>query len=378
VSTAPATRDELLALLEQLAEHGTPPADTAPYFDIGSREFVDFFTEEILDGLIAPGGATCRFFEGAYGSGKTHLLQMLENAGRKRHLAVVRVDLSEALALHDWRLITQYILQNVTVEFGGEVTRGLPNVLERVGKFIPVNQHDFELAQLPHPGFKTAMLQGCFAGSQDEEALVRFLNGERVTVSALQRSGIFGVKNPLSARNAEQVLNTLLAGLHRLGLPGTMLLFDENEKTFDSHVRYSYRRQLAVNLIRRFIDACFTGGLVGTVAVFAMLPGFLEACALEYPALGQRLQITRGGLYPPAWRWPVLPLEAVGSVTDPDEFLSEAVEVFIGLCSEHIPTVDGMDARLRHEGKSVLEADAGTGYRRPLIKALADAALNGL
>jgi len=365
-------------LLEQLAEHGTPPADTAPYFDIGSREFVDFFTEEILDGLIAPGGATCRFFEGAYGSGKTHLLQMLENAGRKRHLAVVRVDLSEALALHDWRLITQYILQNVTVEFGGEVTRGLPNVLERVGKFIPVNQHDFELAQLPHPGFKTAMLQGCFAGSQDEEALVRFLNGERVTVSALQRSGIFGVKNPLSARNAEQVLNTLLAGLHRLGLPGTMLLFDENEKTFDSHVRYSYRRQLAVNLIRRFIDACFTGGLVGTVAVFAMLPGFLEACALEYPALGQRLQITRGGLYPPAWRWPVLPLEAVGSVTDPDEFLSEAVEVFIGLCSEHIPTVDGMDARLRHEGKSVLEADAGTGYRRPLIKALADAALNGL
>lgn len=377
MTTAPATRDELLGLLEQLAEHGTPPPGTAPYFDIGSRKFLDFFCEEVLDGLVAPGGATCRFFEGAYGSGKTHLLQMLEDLGRKRHMAVVRVDLSQALDLHDWRLVTQFILQDITIELGGEAARGLPNVLECVGRFLPAKQHELETAQLPHPGFKTAMGRACFGG-REEQALVRFLYGERVTVASLQRSGIYGVKNPLSARNAEQVLNTVLAGLHRLGLAGTMLLFDENEQTFDSHVRYSYRRQLAVNLIRRFMDACFTGGLVGTAAIFAMLPGFLEACALEYPALGQRLQITRDGPYQPAWRWPVLPLEAVGSVTHPDDFLSEAVKAFIDLCSDHVPTVDGIDARLYQEGKRVLAADAGTGYRRALIKALADSALDSL
>ena len=43
--------------------------------------------------------------------------------------------------------------------------------------------------------------------------------------------GIRGVKAPLSKRNAEHVMNTVATTLHALGVPGTLLAFDENEQT---------------------------------------------------------------------------------------------------------------------------------------------------
>ncbi len=101
-----ASTDSVRASLEKLAEHGTPPPGASPIIDVGTDSFVEFFADEVIDGLIATGGSTCRFFEGAYGSGKTHLLQLLEMRARDRGMAVVRLDLSQALSLADWRLIT--------------------------------------------------------------------------------------------------------------------------------------------------------------------------------------------------------------------------------------------------------------------------------
>lgn len=373
--------DALRSALEQLAEHGTPPPGTAPVFDVGTEGFIKFFRNEVLEQLVAPGGATCRFFEGSYGSGKTHLLQLLENQAREQRMAVVWIDLSQALSLQDWRQITRFFLENVTVTFDRDVIRGLPNILERLGRIPIVNAHELEVAMLPHPGFKAAMMCALHPEALSDEAssrLAGYLMGQRVGAGILRRLNVFGVKNPLSARNAEQVLNTVLGGLHCLGLPGTMLLFDENESSFDVRYAYSRRVRLAANLMRRLIDACFTGGLTGTAAVFAVLPGFLEACSMVYPALGQRVQVVRDGRYQPAWRWPVLSVEAVSSVETPEEFLSEAIKALLDIVQRCQRDVAGLGARMQREGQRVLRANAGSGYRRALVKALAATAIERL
>ncbi len=378
MKASPATDcDFLRDALEQLAEHGTPPPGIAPIIDVGSKAFVDFFTEEVIDGLIAAGWSTCRFFEGANGSGKTHLLQLLETRARDRGMAVVRLDLSQALSLDDWRLITRYVLENLEATVGGDVVRGLPEILNAMRRVGLADYEALEGATLPHPGFKTAMLRAigpAYLSDEAVEYLGRYLFGERVAAGTLRRLGVFGVKNPLSKRNAEQVLNTVVGGLYHLGLPGTMLIFDENERTLAGYAR-SRRAQLAANLIRRLIDACFTGGLKGTVAIFAVLPMFLEVCSQTYPALGQRIQIARAGPYKPSWRWPVLPVEDVGTLREPEEFLSRAIQKILDLVRQCSGNTNGLERRMRLVGEQVLQENAGTGYRRPLMKALAATAV---
>ncbi len=377
-TSGPATNDFFRLVLEQLAEHGTPPPGAAALIDVGSESFLDFFADEIIDRLVAVGGSTCRFFEGANGSGKTHLLQLLEERARERGMAVVRLDLSQALSLEDWRQITAFVVQNLQASLEWDVIRGLPDILDRIGRAGMADDDVLEGETLPHPGFKTAMLRMVRSADLSDEAvelLHRYLLGERVTAGKFRTLGVFGVKNPLSNRNAEHSDATVVGALYYLGLPGTMLIFDENEKTLDRSRPHSRRVQLAANLLRRLIDACFTGGLKATVAVFAVLPGFLEACSLTYPALGQRIQTGRAGPFKAGWRWPVLSVEDVGTVDGPEEFMLRAVEKLLSIVQRCSGNVDGLDARLLEKGRRVLAENAGSGYRRALIKALAATAV---
>jgi hypothetical protein len=119
------------------------------------------------------------------------------------------------------------------------------------------------------------------------------------------------------------------------------------------------------------IDACFTGTLIGTAAIFAVLPGFMQAAMLAYAALGQRVEMPRRDVLRPAWRWPVLPLEALTSVKDEEDFLHQAVARFESLARSRGVSDVGLAPRLRLVGSAVLAHNVGLGFRRPLMKALA-------
>lgn len=365
---------DIRSALEQLAAFGAPPSGVVPVFDVGTDQFVRFFKDEVLDQLIASGGATCRFFEGPAGSGKTHLLQLLESQARAQNMAVMVVELSRALNFMNWKLITELVLQEITVTLSNGSARGLPQILEQLGRVPSMQIGQLEAATLPHPGFKSAMIRALHRGALSDEAWLRladFLNGQRVGAGTLRRHNVFGVKNPLSERNAEQVLNTVIGGLYYLGIPGTILLFDENKKVFEGQSSHSYKIRHAANLMRRLIDSCFTGGLVGTVAVFAVFPGFIESCSNVYPALGQRLQVTRDGQYEPAWRWPVLSIEEASTVKTPEKFLEETIIKLVGIVQNCQGDVNGLVSKMQISGERILQANAGIGFRRPLVKALA-------
>lgn len=373
--------EEIRTALEQVAQYGVPgdPA-AARVLDVGSDGYLRYFQEEVLEDLLAKGGATCRFIEGAYGSGKTHLLQLLRELALSRGMAVAWTDLSQALSLEDWRLITLHVLQKVEARIDGETVRTLPRILEAWGPTGRANLDALKQASLAHPGFQTAMFrvaEGTRLSPPALDLVHRYLLGEKVGAGQLRKLGVTGIKNPLSSRNAEQVLSTALDGLTHLGLPGTMLLFDENEQTLAVERNTVSRKiQIGANLMRRLIDGCANGTLTGTVAVFAVIPGFLERCARAYPALGQRLQVIRREDPPPAWRWPVLPIHAITTVERPEEFLTAAIGKMEQLVLECGGEVNGLQAAMRSAGTQVLERQAGDGYRRELMKLLAVLAMN--
>ncbi len=364
--------------LEKVAEHGIPGPGIASVLDVGTEAFLRYFEEEILDNLIRYGGSTCRFFDGVYGSGKTHLLQLLYELALRRGMVVVRTELSHALRLEQWQLVTLYILQNMETQINEQLVRTLPNILETLRDNGFADSASLKKANLPHAGFQATILK-VVTGSLEgvaRERLRRYLLGERIGAGELRNVGIRGVKNPLSQRNAEQALKTVLNGLFYLGLPGTLLLFDETEKSFSSSRSVPSRKvQISANLIRRFIDSCTTGGLLGTVAVFAVLPGFLENCARIYPALGQRIQISYRDTKKPAWRWPTLPIYAVSSVSQPEDFLDAVIKRLEAIVLYYGGDVEGLRSRMKSEGQRILNENAGMGFRRDLMKALATLAL---
>jgi hypothetical protein len=364
MSTSWPDPDQIIAALEQVAQSGEPAPGTARLLDVGTEHFVNYFEEEVLNGLIVGGGATVRVFEGSYGTGKTHLLDLLHDLGVRRRMAVVRTTLSDALSLSDWRLVTQHVMQNIELTANGETARSLPRVLDMLARSGPVDASALTTGALPHPGVARGMellANGKNLGSEGRQLVHRFLLGERVTVSDLRKAGATGVRNPLSTRNAEPVLKTALSGLIRLSVPGTMLLFDENEHTFSFQRGTPPKKVVAgANLLRRLIDASATGGLTGCVAVFAVLPGFIQQCALAYPALGQRLHVPSGEVKA-GWRWPVLRLDLVGSMSEPRTFLAEIVKRF-----EQLASHCGMSSNdLEHRLTSAADLCGSRGSKKP-------------
>jgi hypothetical protein len=265
-------------------------------------------------------------------------------------------------------------MQNIELAANGETARSLPRVLDMLARGGLVGASALTTGALPHPGIARGMellANGKNLGSEGRQLVHRFLLGERVTVADLRRSGATGVRNPLSSRNAEPVLKTALTGLIRLNVPGTMLLFDENEQTFSFHGGTPPKKVVAgANLLRRLIDAAATGGLTGCVAVFAVLPGFIQQCALAYPALGQRLHVPPGEVRA-GWRWPVLRVDSIGSMSEPGTFLIAIVKRFEQLASHCGASPNGLKQHLHSAGLEILRNHAGSDHRRKLIKQLA-------
>jgi hypothetical protein len=155
-----------------------------------------------------------------------------------------------------------------------------------------------------------------------------------------------------------------------------MLLFDENEKTLEVHgARPARKTVIAANLIRRLIDACAMGDMRATVAIFAVLPEFRQRCAQAYAALGQRIQPTPASTLSAPWRWPTLPVDAIAGIDDHDEFARSAIDKIVQLVELCDGDPTNLKEKMRVQSDLILEQNAGSSFRRPLMKELATLAL---
>jgi len=285
------SRDNILASLKVVASSGVATPEAAHLVDVGSDAYLDLLEKEFLQASSDTVTSTVRIFEGASGSGKTHLLELLRRKAVAAGYATVRTTLSESLHLEDFKLISRHILENIEGKVNGALVRSLPDLLSRAGAAGRVRTAELESYQAPHPGFKAA----CHYAAEfpldhpDFSHLRRFLLGERISGAALSSSGIKYVKNPLSERNAERVIRTVCSVLQFAGFRGLALLFDENERTLVvSRGTPSMRVRKTANLLRRMIDSCVNGEMPRTVVVFTVLPAFLENAKQYLDALGTR------------------------------------------------------------------------------------------
>ncbi|HHY90668.1 MAG TPA: DUF2791 family P-loop domain-containing protein, partial [Clostridiales bacterium] len=298
-------------------------------------------------------------------------------------MAVASTDLSQALSLSDWKLIAEYILMNIEAKINGQIVKSLPEIIVALGRTgADKNIEVLKRENLPSAGFKNAIIHALRREALRDDAwdlLKQYLLGSKVSTVSMRNHGLIGIRENLTPRNAEYVLKTVLASLYYLGLTGTALLFDENEMTLVNHTKtVSKKNKMAANFMRRMIDGCSNGLLTGTIVVFAVLPGFLENCAMNYPALGQRLQIVRDGFQNPSWRWPVLPVQALNTARKPEDFLQKAVERYLEIVKTLGGNIEGLKEKLLQSGQSVIERNVGAGYRRELVKVLANISLERL
>jgi hypothetical protein len=373
------SRLQIIDALENVAQIGAPSLGAATMLDIGTQEFIEYFEDEVLDNFIVQGGSTCRFFEGAYGAGKTHLLQLLRDVAVKRQMLVVEVELSHALNFVNWHSITKFILEKIQCRFDGKKFQSLPKILDAMIANGKVLEKPLRSFQLSHTGFvnaiETYLKRNRNLNPIAKDKLAQFLMGQKVGTVQLRQLGITGVKNPLSQRNAELVLNTVLSALYHLGFPGTMVLFDETEPIFKNTVASTAKTQTAANIMRRLIDTCSLSGIKGVLVSFAVLPNFIPACANSYQALGDRLMVSRPDRFKHGWRAPVLRLDTVCSISDHEEFVKAAVDKFIELARELNIHDNNLKPRLKAAGEDILTNHAGLDFRRPLIRRYASTVL---
>lgn len=369
----PYTREQIISALETVVEVGVPTASAAKILDVGTDDYLQFFKREIVDGILK-GGANCCFFEGSYGSGKTHLLQLLRHLAEANNQLVAEVELSKNTDFSHWNVVTKLILEKLQLKTETGTIKSVPKILDYLSERIDLSKISLKKYQLPHVGFVNAMeiylKKNRQLGLYSKEYLADYLLGQRIGAGVLRRHSIEGVKNPLSKRNAELVFKTVLSAFFYLGYP-ILILFDEIDQTFQDVLATSRKAQTAANLVRRLIDACSFSNLKGICMVFAVSPNFIPRCSEVYPALGERLSLSTQFLDDsPSWRSPVTRLEHLNAYQDHDDFAKIAVEKFMSLASElKIKGINKDD--LNPLARRAKANNAGLNFRRPLIRNLA-------
>lgn len=380
-------KDEMIGILSSLAGYGAATKDAVQIIDVGTAPFLKYFKTELFSDYIEKGGATCRFFEGSAGSGKTHIIRLIENIAAEEGYIVCYIELTANLQFSDWDQITKTILENMYIVRNGQQIKRFPEILAAIEHSPDIHPDALQNVQLSHPSFQNAIQFAIRRSTLDTvswEMLRRYLLGEKVLVADFRKHGLKRIKKSVTKNNAERVLNTVLNAIHHLGLKGTVIIFDETERQWISQRRPIPRKvQIAANLIRRFIDACSTGEIKGTIAIFAVLPNFIQNCADCYPALGQRLELHRDYLDAISWRWPLLITneanEILNKVEDPlvqrQIFLKEASEKFYHIVEYCGGDLTNLKPELEQRAKQEMEQWAGEEYKRAIIKVLAESSL---
>jgi hypothetical protein len=260
-------------------------------------------------------GASFKLVQGYFGGGKTHFLYCVRELAWERGFATAVVELSPAECPYDdsFRVYCAVarrialrprtapgapsygladLLRNLVddrvdqaLQAGGGAREGLERARDTVDQWLamtvsrtPCESHSFRQALV---GFARAYLQSDFAREQKLEA---WLLGEAIPVQELRDCGVY---EQLGKANGFTMLRCLTQMIVGLGLPGTVLLFDEVDRNMSVSVK---RSQIIGDNLRQVIDLCGRHQLPNTLFMYAVPPEFMRNIVPDYPALYQRLK----------------------------------------------------------------------------------------
>jgi hypothetical protein len=215
--------------LEALRLGVVPTRGTSDY-TVGRQAELEQF------GQLLKIGQGCRFLWGDYGSGKTHLLETLEQVGLEANFAVARLTLDpREQALHHPLRIYQQIARSLRLP--GRPVSGLSALLEAL-----LNSPEHKQPTGKHASrFLSPCLHAlAYGGEEQVELFTSYARGDDVDIAelnaALARTGWTGERLlTLSdyrtyGRMYAHLVGTLAAWSKDAGQRGLLLLFDEVER----------------------------------------------------------------------------------------------------------------------------------------------------
>lgn len=297
-------------ILQRLGEGGQPPDFGITRMNVGNESYLRVLEHEYFKRHLRH-GASFKLVQGYFGGGKTHFLYCVRDLAWRYGFATAVVELSPAECPYDDSLkVYQAVVRRLSLKperAFGAMGYGLCDLLRRVvdgrlGEGVDASsasapgraeveawlRRDVGRANCESHSYRQATVGFCLAYLRGDEALESalegWLRGEAVPASAVREAGVY---DGITKSNAFTMLRCLAQMVVALGLAGTVLLFDEVDRTLSVSAR---RSQIIGDSLRHVIDLCGRHELPNTLFAYAVPPEFMRNIVPEYPALYQRLK----------------------------------------------------------------------------------------
>jgi hypothetical protein len=295
-------RPTAMRILESLGASGKPPDRGILGINVGNQTYLRILDREYMEGLLPAGGATFRIVQGGYGAGKTHFLYCVREMAWNKGYAVADVVLSARECPFDKSLEVYRAVANKIAlpprDPLGMPSEGLPVVLDEI-LFDRLKEHGEEATRLwlreevRRIPCDNAAFRECVSGylgatlEEDERTrrvLGAWLIGQEVPPKEHRDHGVY---ESLKEANAFPMLRSLTQVLPRLGVRGTVILFDEGDRVMSLTAS---RSQRLMDNLRQIVDLCGQARFPSVMVLYAVPPDFLRNVVPDYPALQQRLK----------------------------------------------------------------------------------------
>lgn len=295
-------------IIQRLGEGGQPPEFGLSRINVGNESYLNVLEHEYFQSLLKQ-GSSFKLVQGYFGGGKTHFLHCVRELAWKYGFVSSIVELSPAECPYDDAL---KVYQNVAARLmlkpdsitdepqfgiGNIVRRVLNKKLEDATKTPGANPNTevkrWIMTKLARSwceshSCRQAIVQLALACLDDnfeqEQILEAWLLGENITSAALKTCGVF---EQISRSNGFTMMRSLLQMIIALGLPGTVLLFDEVDRNLSVSTKRSH---IIGDTLRQVVDLCGRHQLPHTLFMYAVPPEFMRTVVPDYPALYQRLK----------------------------------------------------------------------------------------
>ena len=291
-------------------EGGMVPENGLPYIAVGRKEEVEVITRDM--DRIAQGYSTFRLLEGAYGTGKSFMAQLIKNEALLRDFLVMDCELaaerklcgSKKEGLETYRVLMSR-LSSRSHPNGNALEHVLEKYIEKLtaieespeGGQTPIDRVKKEIQQLPH-GYDfyealTAYVEAYRKEDPDrKDNLLRWFRGEYANKTASRKA--CGISVVIEDENWFSYLKIWAIFFKEIGYTGLYVILDELTQITRNIVNSTTREHNFERLLSMYND-CYGNGARNIGIVLCGIPSSIHDSRrgiFSYEALKSRLNVS--------------------------------------------------------------------------------------
>jgi len=382
---------DVLALFEELAEHGQAPEKGCSLFGHSNNEAIRRIADTYIVKRFSRGGSAEKFVVGPYGSGKTHFLRQLMEKARELDCVTSEVALNKDVDFTQSLIVYKQVVADLTLPHG---EKGLRSLLDAAIKRVQAKIGSTETWELVLDGWISALgqfefKQGFFGkvmqqaltayAEQDAdrvETCCRWLGGE---VSNKSLSGILGVPIISQVESnvfGQRALLSLCQFVKQAGFRGTVICYDEAEQGLNVDRK---KTQRILSMLMAQLAALVTVNDGASLVIYALTPDIVQKME-TFAALQQRI-IDPGpklGFFDGNTLAPLIDLQRRH---DPVDDLMQIGQKLLDLFSAELSKLDSservrLEIMVKEVARQVAQDDISVGNRRNMVKRTCATLLN--